>query len=80
LFNSGLNCVEIATRAQRAVATTTSPAKGNADFLVFLVDATIVGQQDFSRYDYFNRFSVGFFRLFFSLIQKIFQISSLIIW
>jgi hypothetical protein len=34
LFNSGLNCVEVATRVQRAVgttiATTTSPTKGNA--------------------------------------------------
>jgi hypothetical protein len=35
LFNSGLNCVEVATREQRVVATTiattTSPTKDNAD-------------------------------------------------
>jgi len=48
LFNSGLNSVEVATHVQRAVATTiattTSPAKGNAGSFVFLKDATIVVQ------------------------------------
>ena len=34
--------MEVATRAQRVVATTTSPTKGNAGSLVFLKDATVV--------------------------------------
>jgi hypothetical protein len=46
LFSSGLNCVEVATRVQRAVATTisttTSPAKGNVNSFVFLKDAAVV--------------------------------------
>jgi hypothetical protein len=46
LFNSGLNCVEVATRVQRAVATTiattTSPTKGNTGSLVLPIDATVV--------------------------------------
>ena len=45
-FNSGSYSVEVATRAQHAVATTiattTSPAKGKADSLIFLKDATVV--------------------------------------
>ena len=44
LFNSGLNYVEVVTRAQRAVATifSTFPTTGNAGSLVFLIDATVV--------------------------------------
>jgi hypothetical protein len=42
LFNSGLNSVEVATHVQPAVATTTSPTKGNAGSSVFLIDANSV--------------------------------------
>jgi hypothetical protein len=45
LFNSGLNYVEVVTRAQRAVVTiiaATFPTTGNAWLLVFLIDATVV--------------------------------------
>ena len=41
LFNSGLNCVEVATHTQRAVATTTSPRKDITDSITAPIPAVV---------------------------------------
>jgi hypothetical protein len=52
------------------------PPEENPDetFHLFAVQQNSIG------HNYFNSFSVGFFRLFFYLMQKSFQIMSLVIW
>jgi len=46
----------------------------------FICSLTGLSRKDCGRHDYFNRFSFGFFPLFFSWLQKFFQILSLHVW